>query len=87
MQTRQGKLKFMQIPAIFFSRIFPQSASALRADQFSILVEKLRKKRYSLAFDIFSLVESLSGWPNWILIFVEFIYSVKFCARRFLIEN
>lgn len=36
-----------RLPAIFFSRIFFQIASAFRADQFSILVEKLRKKRYS----------------------------------------
>lgn len=35
------------IPAIFLSRILRQSASALRIGQFSIFVEKLRKKRYS----------------------------------------
>lgn len=40
------------LPAIFFSRILPQSVSAFRDDQFSIFVEKLRKKRYSLTFDI-----------------------------------
>lgn len=37
----------LKIPAIFLSRIFRQMASAFRDDQFSILVEKLRKKRYS----------------------------------------
>lgn len=40
-------MKIAFLPAIFFSRIFFQIASAFRADQFSILAEKLRKKRYS----------------------------------------
>lgn len=35
------------IPAIFLSRILRQRASAFRIGQFSIFVEKLRKKRYS----------------------------------------
>lgn len=37
------------IPAIFRSRILRQSASAFRIGQFSIFVEKLRKKRYSFS--------------------------------------
>lgn len=37
------------LPAIFLSRIFRQSASAFRIGQFSIFVEKLRKKRYSFS--------------------------------------
>lgn len=47
----------MKIPAIFFSRIFPQIVSAFRADQFSTFVEKLRKKRYSFTLDILSTGE------------------------------
>lgn len=38
---------FKYIPAIFRSRILRQRASAFRIGQFSIFVEKLRKKRYS----------------------------------------
>lgn len=39
--------KCVMLPAIFRSRIFLQMASAFRIGQFSIFVEKLRKKRYS----------------------------------------
>lgn len=41
------KKEYLYIPAIFRSRIFRQRASAFRIGQFSIFVEKLRKKRYS----------------------------------------
>lgn len=41
--------KHPDLPAIFLSRIFRQIASAFRIGQFSILVEKLRKNRYSLS--------------------------------------
>lgn len=52
----------MEIPASFLSRIFFHSASAFLADQFSIFVEKLRKKRYSFAFDIST--KSNFNFPN-----------------------
>lgn len=52
--TEPDTAMWMTIPAIFFSRIFRHRASALRCDQFSILVLKLRKKRYSFMLDILS---------------------------------
>lgn len=42
-----GKIRDKNLPAIFRSRILRHMASAFRIDQFSILVEKLRKNRYS----------------------------------------
>lgn len=52
------------IPAILRSRILRQSASAFRIGQFSILVEKLRKKRYS--FNVTDIRRAIfAGRLNW----------------------
>lgn len=52
-ERKQETQNCIKIPASRFSRILPQIVSDFRAVQFSTLVEKLRKKRYSFAFDIF----------------------------------
>lgn len=73
--------KIIKIPASFFSRIFRQSDSAFRADQFSIFVEKLRKNLYSFTFDILSLWRSSE--KNWILILGPFSMLLCRCVCAF----
>lgn len=82
-------IKFaLEIPASFLSRIFFHSASAFLADQFSIFVEKLRKKRYSFAFDIST--KSNFNFPNVDDAAEKLIHKLFFvpCASvTFFIEN
>lgn len=75
-ERRQETQNCIKIPASRFSRILPQIVSDFRAVQFSTLVEKLRKKRYSLTFDI-SLRASLRHSTALILNRIFLVCSAK----------